>query len=206
MLKFTVVIPVATLSEVLFNALNTDPYISRLRSSISLCEENYGIKRYFEYSIEEAIKYGEVLTTEEKSSGVAVWCKPLAPNQKDEKKAKKHHFIATLLGDKALSFYRGVISNLASNSRKAIAHESWELSLLGVSPDRQGKGVGSRLLKPFLKRMDERNIPTYLESFIPENIPFYERLGFTVDAKIFEPTVGSYYYLMKRDPTKSASL
>jgi GNAT superfamily N-acetyltransferase len=59
----------------------------------------------------------------------------------------------------------------------------WFLSLLGTDPSMQGKGYGSALLTPVLRRCDRDGLPAYLESSNERNIPFYERQGFVVTGK-----------------------
>ncbi|HWD68302.1 MAG TPA: GNAT family N-acetyltransferase [Caulobacteraceae bacterium] len=56
----------------------------------------------------------------------------------------------------------------------------WYLPWLGVDPSRQGRGLGSLMLKHSLRRVDETGLPAYLESSNPKNIPLYERFGFEV--------------------------
>jgi ribosomal protein S18 acetylase RimI-like enzyme len=54
----------------------------------------------------------------------------------------------------------------------------WYLPMIGVEPDRQGAGLGTRLMREGLGRCHRDGLPAYLESTNPRNIPFYERLGF----------------------------
>jgi ribosomal protein S18 acetylase RimI-like enzyme len=56
--------------------------------------------------------------------------------------------------------------------------------VLGVDVSRQGKGLGSLLMKHALQRVDAARLPAYLESSNPRNIPFYERHGFEVVGRI----------------------
>jgi ribosomal protein S18 acetylase RimI-like enzyme len=56
----------------------------------------------------------------------------------------------------------------------------WYLPLIGVDPVQQRKGYGSVLLEHTLKVCDEDQMPAYLESSNPENIPLYQRHGFEV--------------------------
>ncbi len=60
----------------------------------------------------------------------------------------------------------------------------WYLAVLGVDVSRQGKGLGSLLMKHALARVDDERMPAYLESSNPRNIPFYERHGFEVIGRI----------------------
>jgi GNAT superfamily N-acetyltransferase len=55
----------------------------------------------------------------------------------------------------------------------------WFLPLMGVDPFVQGQGVGAALMKYGLNICDRDGTLAYLESTKPENVPFYERFGFT---------------------------
>lgn len=56
----------------------------------------------------------------------------------------------------------------------------WYLALIGVDPIRQGHGFASLLMNHTLRRCDEEQLPVYLESTSPHNIPIYERHGFVL--------------------------
>lgn len=75
----------------------------------------------------------------------------------------------------------------------------WYLGLLGTRPDRQGEGVGSRVLAPILARCDRDGTLGYLESSKQSNIPFYQRHGFEVSEEIHVPD-GPTLWAMTRAP------
>jgi ribosomal protein S18 acetylase RimI-like enzyme len=54
------------------------------------------------------------------------------------------------------------------------------LPFVGVSPEWQGRGLGSALLRPILDRCDAENVAAYLEASSPRNVALYERHGFEV--------------------------
>jgi ribosomal protein S18 acetylase RimI-like enzyme len=60
----------------------------------------------------------------------------------------------------------------------------WYLPLIGVDPARQGQRLGDKLMAHALVRCDADQLPAYLESSNPRNIPFYERHGFEALGKI----------------------
>ena len=60
----------------------------------------------------------------------------------------------------------------------------WYLPLIGVDPIHQGIGIGAALMNHALQRCDREQLPAYLESTNPKNIPLYERHGFEVMGKI----------------------
>lgn len=71
------------------------------------------------------------------------------------------------------------------------------LATVGVQPDAQGRGLGTRLLVPGLEEADARGLPCYLESSNERNVPLYERHGFTVTAERRLPK-GPLVWLMWR--------
>lgn len=60
----------------------------------------------------------------------------------------------------------------------------WYLHMIGVDPAQQGRGLGARLLRQTLERVDAEHLPAYLESSNPRNVSLYERHGFEVLAEV----------------------
>ena len=63
--------------------------------------------------------------------------------------------------------------------------DSWSLATIGVSPEAQGQGLGTRIIKHFLQTLDDASqspVPIHLETSDPLNVKLYERLGFRVYA------------------------
>ncbi|MDA1297156.1 MAG: GNAT family N-acetyltransferase [Chloroflexi bacterium] len=72
-----------------------------------------------------------------------------------------------------LGLYRDVARN----------HPKWahrHLTILGVSPELQGRGVGSALLREFCRLADDAGKPCYLETDSEGGKRLYERFGFRV--------------------------
>lgn len=80
----------------------------------------------------------------------------------------------------------------------------WYLGVLGVAPEWQGRGLGSRLAAPGLERADREGLPTTLETAQPRNLPLYRRLGFEVLREIGPAeTGGPAVWTMRRPPRGS---
>jgi ribosomal protein S18 acetylase RimI-like enzyme len=71
--------------------------------------------------------------------------------------------------------------------RLAEAHPGephWYLSVLGVDPAHQGRGLGRSLLQGWLESVDRVAAASYLETDRERNLDFYRRAGFDVRAEI----------------------
>lgn len=72
------------------------------------------------------------------------------------------------------------------------------LVFLGVSPEAQGRGVGSAILKHTLAPLDSAGVPAYLEATSERNIALYERHGFVISGEFKLP--GLHMRTMFREP------
>lgn len=54
------------------------------------------------------------------------------------------------------------------------------LQVLGVSPHRQGQGVGGRMMRAALADADREGVVSFLETSKPANLTFYRRFGFEI--------------------------
>lgn len=61
------------------------------------------------------------------------------------------------------------------------------LQFIGVAPDQQGRGLGSRLLATVLQRCDATGTPAYLEATSVSNRRLYQRHGFETTGEITLP-------------------
>ena len=74
----------------------------------------------------------------------------------------------------------------------------WYLPLIGVDPAHQGKGLGSRLMRHALARIDADGLPAFLESSNIRNVPLYERHGFEVLGVIDPGQTPPLYPMLRR--------
>jgi GNAT superfamily N-acetyltransferase len=76
----------------------------------------------------------------------------------------------------------------------------WYLAAIGSDPTVRGQGFGQVLMRSRLDRVDAEHAPAYLESSKPENVPYYQRFGFTVTQEIALPNGGPPLWAMWRAP------
>lgn len=74
------------------------------------------------------------------------------------------------------------------------------LWFLGVRPEAQGMGVGSRMLKAGLAKVDAQGLPAYLESSNEANVPLYRRYGFEVTQEFRARPDAPPLWAMWREP------
>lgn len=67
------------------------------------------------------------------------------------------------------------------------------LELIGIEPERQGQGLGSRLLQEILVAADREKVGCFLETSNLRNLPFYQRFGFQIRAEAKPLGVPTYY-------------
>jgi ribosomal protein S18 acetylase RimI-like enzyme len=77
----------------------------------------------------------------------------------------------------------------------------WDLDMLGVRPEAQGRGLGAEHVNARLRVLDGLDVPVYLTSSNVRNVPFYERLGFRVVDSFHLPD-GPVVTCMLRNPLK----
>lgn len=56
----------------------------------------------------------------------------------------------------------------------------WYLATMGTRPALQGRGLGGRVLRPMLDRLDREGMSAVLETSDSRNVEFYRRAGFEV--------------------------
>lgn len=62
--------------------------------------------------------------------------------------------------------------------RRHTREPHYYIPYVGVTPEAQGQGLGTALLRPTLDRCDRERLPAYLEATSERNAALYERLGF----------------------------
>lgn len=84
--------------------------------------------------------------------------------------------------------------------QQSISEPHWYLNILGVRPECQGAGLGSKLLMAMLERLDRERLPVYLDTGTLENVAFYQRRGFRLTAQAEDPEHDVRVYGLRHDP------
>jgi hypothetical protein len=190
------------LAESLYESLNTNPFYVALLNPLdeNTTDKKDALLKYFDYSMQEADQYGKLFIPKDHDYGVSIWSKPLSASDESNRSNKKKAFIKQNLGNDSLHIYTTVTSSMAEKLQGSIPDTAWYLSILGVRPDYQGQGLGSELVRNVLRDTDNQMKVTYLETFNPKSIKFYQRLGYETLDKVDEPVTGSSYWILVRKP------
>lgn len=68
--------------------------------------------------------------------------------------------------------------NCISIRKKLTSADTWYIFQFGVCPEKQGMGLGSKLMKPVLQWLDSQKMACYLETQKRANIDIYNHFGF----------------------------
>ncbi len=192
----------AQAANALARALMHDPFYSAITADLppKAPARHDCLTRYFNYSIKEGERFGAVVVPAPEVYGAAVWLFPQDPEVQQAMDREKKIFFAGLLGRQGLARYEAIIDDMHPRASQVVPPSSWYLSIAGVSPERQGRGLGETLLRPTLTEADRLGVCCYLETFNPRNIKFYNKLGFAEATSHLEPETNSRYWIMLRAP------
>lgn len=186
----------------LYDALAEDAFYIAMEDSVPgfADQGRDAMLRYYDYSMQEAAQSGILHVADDPAMGASVWARPLSAAQSAERERDKKRFLLAWMGAASLERYLRITASMANLSGPAIPEGSWYLSILGVAPAMQCRGVGVDLVQPILASADREAHPVFLETFTPRNISFYRRMGFDVRLAVDEPVTENRYWVMVRDP------
>lgn len=148
----------------------------------------FGLTRFMQYTLSDALPFGEVLIAREGDSivGVAVW-KPPARTRRSLAGRLRQGLSLLPIGIAAPGAVPEAVACSNEMRRRHPTAPHFYLATIGVHPDRQGIGVGGALLRPILIRADKEGVGCYLSTATQENVVWYKRYDFDVTAE-FSPT------------------
>ncbi len=129
------------------------------------------------------------------AAGVAIWAQPghwRAPLQHTAAAAPA---LARVFGRRLVAAAR---AQSLIERRHPDQEPHWYLHYLGAAPGEQGRGLGSALLNPVLRRCDDDEVPAFLETSTPRARALYLRHGFEVVGEFDLPGGGPRIWQMWR--------
>ena len=186
----------------LIDSLRYDPFYVTITEEFADNEarRRQALARYFDYSMSEGARKGRLVVWPDPAVGAAVWLLPAQTSAYNAEANAKDEFLGAALGATGRDAYRRIIDFMRRHAAAAVAETAWYLSIVGVTPSAQGRGIGKRLIEPTLAEADDAGVDCYLETFDRRNPAFYQRLGFSVIASHAEPVTSATYTIMLRTP------
>ncbi len=144
---------------------------------------------------------GEVFTTPN-VEGVAVWFPPGVVDLDPDLMARAGVTeLASAIGEEPLARIMPLFGKFEALRKRDASFPHWYLSLIGVDPEHQGKGVAGSLLRPQLTHADSEGLPCYLETCEPSNVSFYQKYGFVVVVDETDTESGVQMWTFLRPPS-----
>jgi ribosomal protein S18 acetylase RimI-like enzyme len=111
--------------------------------------------------------------------GVAYWLEPGKEDVSVNIKSLRL-FIPLLFTFYPIGYFRSkeIIKQTDLMHKKFASEPHYYLDNIGVLPGEQGKGISSRLIRPFLQKADEEKISVYADTVTRRNVSLYEHFGF----------------------------
>jgi GNAT superfamily N-acetyltransferase len=130
------------------------------------------------------IHHGQVYGVSSPLEGVAVWSPP-GQHTGVFRGLVKAGFLRLCFGPMLLPILRSkkIFTTFEALQSKYAPEPHYQLRSVAVSPDSQGKGLASKLMKPFLAQADEQSMSVYTETTVPFNVGLYEHFGFECKEK-----------------------
>ena len=149
-----------------------------------------GRRILMEYSLANCLENGEVYISESGKSCVLI-------KYSDQKRKP----LSLWIWDLKLALQGIGISRISKVLKRESTIESVQQKepflyvwFIGVEPENQGKGEGSKLLKAVLDLAEDRKLPVCLETSTERNFKWYENFGFSVYASSAQFGFPFYFY------------
>ncbi len=135
------------------------------------------LEHFYEFKLKTMLL--NTYKTSEKFEGFCIWEKP-----------NEHRSAITfneVIEGFSLIFNVGIFSLVrmvryqfwsTKQKKRLVSEPYWYLDTVVVSPDYQGKGFASKMIKPFLSEANAKGDKVYLETQNIKNVPIYEKYGF----------------------------
>jgi ribosomal protein S18 acetylase RimI-like enzyme len=157
----------------------------------------------FDKVVQYSLLYGEVYTTPA-VEGVACWLPPGRTELTLGRMVRCGlHVMPLKMGLAAYRQFNTYMGYADAFHARYAPEPHWYLWAIGVDPGSQGKGIGSRLIQPILKRADAIGMACYLETEMERNVRFYRKHGFEVVDGGKVPKLGAQVWAMVREPANA---
>jgi ribosomal protein S18 acetylase RimI-like enzyme len=169
-------------TNVLAQAFADDPIWSRI-----LADQPFKFQAVYRVPLKYTLYYGKVYAPSANLEGTALWLGyPYTSINILRMFCSRSIFLGLQIGGKLIREINHVFQNIERDRRTWMEVPYVYLFALGIYPQYQGQGYGTKLVKTMLDALPLK-IPVYLETESERNVKFYEKLGFEVIKQINVP-------------------
>lgn len=185
------------MTQVFAQSFEEDPLISFMLPNQKTRVKT--VSKFFRAMGRIAIQNGLAFGVSNPLEGVAIWNFPDKPNNSVRIK-DFFHFMPLLFSSYPFGARkaRDVFKQIESNHQKFANQPHFYLDNLGVLESSRGKGLSSKLIRPFLEMADEQKVIAYTDTVTKSNVSLYEHFGFECVSESFIEETGITVYALLR--------
>jgi ribosomal protein S18 acetylase RimI-like enzyme len=165
------------------------------------------VPRFFGAFVNLGIRTQQASGVGDPLEGVAIWSAPqkTRPKFADYLNAGFPRLICSPL---VFSFFKAqsIFTRFERMQQRYAPEPHYYLNTIGVLPEAQGKGLASRLIKPFLIQADTQGVSVYTETMTPSNVGLYEHYGFKTMERYAVPGTGLSQWAFYRPIQNKATI
>ena len=159
------------------------------------------LEAYFALALAEGEQAGRVDLADAVGNGAAIWTTDTPTALRQAAYAQREAALRALLGERGFAHFTAIVEHMEHALAPHGLQDAWYLSIAGIDPAAQSRGLGASVLAPGLAAVDAAGAACFLETYNERSLPFYARLGFVVAGRYGEAVTGCDYWLMLRQPT-----
>jgi len=185
--------------QVLAHSFEEDPLVSFILPNSKTRVKT--VAKFFRAMGRLNIRANSAFGAGEPLQGVAIWN---FPNKPEASAAPKDllTFLPLLFSSYIIGAQRAraVFRQIEANHKKYANEPHFYLDNLGVLASARGRGLSSKLIRPFLDMADSQKAIAYTDTVTKANVPLYQHFGFELVEENPIHATGITVYALKRTP------
>jgi ribosomal protein S18 acetylase RimI-like enzyme len=187
------------MAQVLAQSFFEDPLVSFTLPNAKTRVKN--VAKFFRALGRLNIRAGCAFGIGEPLQGAAVWNFPNKPEASATPKDLLA-FLPVLFSPYPIGLRRAraVLNQIDANHKKHAPEPHFYLDNLGVLASARGRGLSSKLIRPFLAMADSQKVIAYTDTVTKSNVPLYQHFGFELVEENHIAGAGITTYALQRTP------
>lgn len=156
---------------------------------------------FFMGPVRYCLKYGKLYASSEKLEGLAGWVPGNLADMTIWRGLRSGSMGSSMkVGMKTMMSMKPIFAPLEAARRATMSGREYiYLVIIGVSPEHQGQGHGTKLLKAVIEEGNATGLPIYLETTTAKNINMYKKFSFKQLQQVIHPIIDLPQWGMVRE-------